>query len=52
MYKDISKVRKQEQNLKYVQDVQDVQAIKNSIRNILITKQGTLPGDPLFGSGL
>lgn len=52
MYKDVGKVRKQEQNLKFVQDDEEVQAIKNSIKNILITKQGTLPGDPLFGSGL
>lgn len=32
--------------------VTDLQAIKNSIKNILLTPKGSLPGKPEFGSDL
>lgn len=51
-YKDLGRVRRTPINRKYLTDVQDIEAIKNSIRNIILTKQGTLPGDPEFGSKL
>lgn len=31
---------------------EEVAAISNSIRNLLLTKKGSLPGDPDFGSNL
>lgn len=33
-------------------DVYDIDAINNSIRNILLTKRGSVPGKPLFGSDI
>lgn len=30
----------------------DIKAINNSIRNILLTRRGSLPGNPRFGSDL
>lgn len=43
MYKDISTIENY---------VTDLDALKNSIRNILLTKKGSLPGKPTFGSDL
>ncbi|UOK16720.1 baseplate wedge subunit [Vibrio phage phiKT1024] len=43
MYKDYSDVD---------EDVTGVDAIKNSIRNILLTPRGSLPGKPRFGSDI
>lgn len=43
MYKDFESVSS---------DVTELNAIKNSIRNILLTKRGSLPGKPRFGSDL
>lgn len=43
MYKDISKVGK---------NVTDLEALNNSIRNILTTSRGSVPGKPKFGSSL
>lgn len=43
MYKDIETIDK---------DVTDILAIRNSIRNILTTRIGSVPGKPSFGSNL
>jgi phage baseplate assembly protein W len=43
MYKDIEE---------FNEDDTDLDAIKNSIRNILLTPRGSLPGKPRFGSDL
>ena len=43
MYKDISY---------FAKDVTEIDAIKNSIKNILMTPRGSLPGKPRFGSDL
>lgn len=43
MYKDYSFVNK---------EVTDTAAINNSIRNILLTRKGSVPGRPRFGSDL
>lgn len=43
MYKDINFLNK---------DVEDTRAINNSIRNILMTRRGSVPGRPRFGSDL
>ena len=43
MYKDMNRVNA---------DVTEIAAIKNSIRNILGTPKGSLPGRPDFGSSL
>lgn len=58
-YRDLGKVRKlqasdikDESQTRYIQEQTDIQAIKNSIRNILTVKRGSLPGDPEFGSRL
>ena len=43
MYKDINYISK---------DVTDTRSINNSIRNILLTRRGSVPGRPRFGSDL
>lgn len=43
MYKDIDSINS---------DVTDLHAINNSIRNILMTRRGSVPGKPNFGSDL
>lgn len=43
MYLDINNINK---------DVTDSRAINNSIRNILLTRRGSVPGRPRFGSDL
>lgn len=43
MYKDVSYFNK---------NVDSYKAINNSIKNILLTKRGTVPGRPKFGSDL
>lgn len=43
MYKDITEINV---------DSLDVDAIKQSIRNILLTRKGSVPGKPEFGSDL
>lgn len=43
MYKDINSIENY---------VTDVEAIKNSLKNILLTPKGSLPGRPEFGSNL
>lgn len=43
MYKDYSSVSTH---------VTDTAAVKNSIRNIILTPRGTLPGKPKFGSDI
>lgn len=43
MYKDLTSVEL---------DVADNKAINNSIRNILLTRRGSVPGNPRFGSDL
>lgn len=43
MYKDLSKVGK---------NVSDLEALSNSIKNILLTRKGSVPGKPRFGSSL
>ena len=43
MYKDLTSVEL---------DVADNNAINNSIRNILLTRRGSVPGNPRFGSDL
>ena len=35
-----------------IEDVYEVEAIKNSIKNILSTRVGSVPGRPIFGSKL
>lgn len=47
-YKDL----KSKQITKDNQTDHDVEAIKNSIKNILMTRLGSLPGKPNFGSRL
>lgn len=42
-YTDINKLNK---------DVYDIDAINQSIRNILLTRRGSVPGKPRFGSDL
>lgn len=49
-YKDVHHVRRTPTKHKFVSEQTEIEAINNSIRNILLTKRGTLPGDPLFGS--
>lgn len=49
-YRDVGRIRKNKQ--KFIQEQTDIQAIKNSVRNILMIQKGTLPGDPEFGSRL
>lgn len=54
-YLDVNRTRRLPQNvtkLKYYSSAENVEAINNSIRNILMTKKGTLPGDPEFGSSI
>lgn len=43
MYKDFTYVNR---------DTTDTKAINNSIRNILLTRKGSVPGRPRFGSDL
>jgi len=43
MYKDYSSIE---------QYNTDIKAINNSLRNILLTRKGSVPGNPLFGSNL
>lgn len=43
MYKDLTNIN---------QDATEVNAIKQSIKNILLTRRGTVPGKPNFGSDL
>lgn len=43
MYKDLTSVEL---------DVADEKAINNSIKNILLTRRGSVPGKPRFGSDL
>ena len=43
MYKDLTSIEKNNT---------DVQAINNSIKNILLTRRGSVPGIPRFGSEL
>ena len=43
MYKDANSIGS---------DVTDVDAIKNSLKNILVTRRGSVPGTPRFGSDL
>lgn len=53
LYRDVHKVRRKSQGQEFIITEQDdIQAIKNSIRNIITTPKGTLPGDPEFGSRL
>lgn len=61
MYKDIandisSNVHSnglgQDDYKKSVESVTDDEAIKNSVRNIIATKKGTVPGKPEFGSNI
>jgi len=33
-------------------DVYDIDALNNSIKNILLTRKGTVPGKPTFGSNI
>lgn len=51
-YRDVDKIRKTGENKKYFSEQTDTSQIKNSIKNILLVKKGTLPGDPEFGSKL
>lgn len=51
-YKDINQILKNNDNNRYIQHTTSVEAIKNSLRNILLVSRGTLPGDPDFGSDL
>lgn len=43
IYKDIQKVNK---------DVYDVDAINQSLKNIILTRKGSVPGKPKFGSDI
>ena len=43
MYKDLTSIEKNNT---------DIQAINNSIKNILLTRRGSVPGIPRFGSEL
>lgn len=43
MYKDLTNIN---------QDATEVNAIKQSIKNILLTRRGSVPGKPYFGSDL
>ncbi len=43
MYKDLTSIE---------QHNTDIKAINNSIRNILLTRRGSVPGKPRFGSDL
>lgn len=43
MYKDVNTTKT---------DVYDTRAINNSIKNILLTRRGSVPGRPRFGSDL
>ena len=54
-YLDVNYVRRipnTEERLRYYSTAENTEAINNSIKNILLTKKGTLPGDPEFGSGI
>lgn len=51
LYKDICK-KKFNNGMYYADDCYNINAIKESIKNILLTPVGTLPGDPEFGSRL
>lgn len=41
MYKDLTTIEK---------NVTDIKAINNSIKNIILTRKGSVPGKPKFGS--
>lgn len=48
-YKDINNKKDFSNTMK---DVYDNAAIRNSLQNILMTRRGSIPGRPLFGSDL
>lgn len=48
-YKDINNKKDFSNNMN---DVYDNAAIRNSLQNILMTRRGSVPGKPLFGSDL
>lgn len=50
MWKDLKNLQKGSNT--DIENVYEVQAIKNSIKNILSTKIGSVPGRPNFGSNL
>lgn len=50
IYKDLKNLQKGSNT--DIENVYEVQAIKNSIKNILSTKIGSVPGRPNFGSNL
>jgi len=50
-YRDVAPVFNKNK-LARLEDVYDIEAIKNSIRNIFIIEQNTLPGKPWFGNPL
>ena len=51
LYRDVHRIRKQQTTgSKYYDEQIDQQAIKTSIRNILMVPKGSLPGDSEFGS--
>lgn len=52
MYQDVHEVKKDYKNEKVITTAESAQAIKNSLRNILTVRRGSLPGDPNFGSEL
>lgn len=50
IYKDLKNLQKGSNT--DIENVYEVEAIKNSIKNILSTKIGSIPGRPNFGSNL
>lgn len=47
MYKDFNEIKKINDNIDY-----NIQALNNAIRNILLTRRGSMPGKPTFGSDI
>ena len=52
IYKDLRSLQSKQQSLNELEVVHEVQAIRNSIKNILTTRIGSVPGKPNFGSNL